>query len=59
MFSTVGKLEGIQMLCKPSLDLNETMSSFECMHPKMDARMARAQVIHPKTAPKTESLSAE
>ena len=58
VFSTATtKLEGTQMLCKPQLDLNETMSSFECMHPKMDARMARAKVIHPKNAVKTSELT--
>jgi hypothetical protein len=57
VFSTAIKLEGTQMLCKPSLDLCETMSSFECMHPKMDARMVRNSVIHPKTAPETSKLT--
>jgi hypothetical protein len=48
----VKSLTGIQMLCKPNLDLNETMSSFEVMHPKMDARMKRHQI------PKPQSLKA-
>jgi len=29
------------MLCKPTLDLFDSMSSFEAMDPKMDIRMHR------------------
>ena len=32
------------MLCKPDLDLFDTMSCFEVMDPKMDARMHRKDV---------------
>lgn len=49
IFDTVGKLEGTQMLCKDNLDLFETMSCFEVMDPKMDARMVRKDVTTPKS----------
>ncbi len=35
------------MLCKPNLDLAETMNCFEVMDPKMDARMQRKLVMSP------------
>ena len=33
------------MLCKPELDLFDTMSCFEVMDPKMDARMHRKEIM--------------
>ena len=32
------------MICKPELDLFDTMNCFEVMDPKMDARMHRKKV---------------
>ena len=49
LFSTAQTLQGTQMICKPNLDLFDTMSCFEVMHPKMDARMLRKTIKTPKT----------
>ena len=38
------------MLCKPDMDLFDTMSCFEVMDPKMDARMHRKDIRTVKTA---------
>lgn len=38
------------MLCKPTLDLFDSMSSFEVMDIKMDARMQRKLPLTPKQA---------
>ena len=46
------------MLCKSNLDLHETMSCFEVMDPKMDARMLRAQVMTPASLKGAKSLTA-
>jgi hypothetical protein len=40
----------MQMLCKPSFDLFDSMNSFESMHEKMDSRMHRASALTVKTA---------
>ena len=45
IFESVQNLTGCQMLCKPDLDLFDTMSCFEVMDPKMDSRMHRKEVI--------------
>ena len=45
IFGALGNLEGCQMLCKPSMDLFGTMSCFEVMDPKMDARMHRNDTL--------------
>lgn len=36
IFESLGELTGCQMLCKPELELFETMSSFEVLDEKMD-----------------------
>ena len=38
------------MLCQPQFDLNDPMSSFEVMDPKMDSRMHRKQAMSIKVA---------
>ena len=38
------------MICKPNLDLNDSMSAFEIMDPKMDGRMHRKLIVTPKQA---------
>ena len=50
IFGALGSLTDCQMLCKPDLDLYDTMSCFECMDPKMDARMHRNEVLTPAKA---------
>ena len=50
LFQTLTVLEGTQMLCNPNFDLNDSMSSFEVMDPKMDCRMHRKLVLTPKKA---------
>ena len=47
IFKSLEKLSGTQMLCKPSLDLFDSMSSFEAMDPKMDTRMHRRLLYTP------------
>ena len=44
IFGGLKDLSGCQMLCKPEMELFDTMSSFEVMDPKMDARMHRKSV---------------
>jgi len=50
IFGTLKTLKGTQMLCKPELDLYDTMSCFEVMDPKMDNRMHRRGVKTAKQA---------
>ena len=50
VFASLTKLTGTQMLCKPTLDLFDSMSSIEVMHPKMDIRMKRHLDYTPKEA---------
>ena len=50
MFETAEKLKDIELLCLESFDLNETMSAFEVMDPKMDVRKARNESLWPKKA---------
>ena len=38
------------MLCKPDLDMFDTMSCFEVMDAKMDMRMHRKQALTPAKA---------
>jgi hypothetical protein len=57
LFKTSKELKGTQMLCKETLDLSDTMSCFEVMHIKMDARMQRKEVTTPRDIPKTVDLS--
>ena len=38
------------MLCKDDLDLNDSMSAFEILCPKMDVRFHRKEVLTPKKA---------
>jgi len=45
------------MLCKDNMDLFETMSCFEVMHKKMDARMLKGSVLGPKTCKRTVDLT--
>ena len=56
IFSGIKDLSGCQMLCKPDLDLFDTMSSFEVMDPKMDARMHRKDVPNVQKAVENGSL---
>ena len=56
IFSGVKDLSGCQMLCKPDLDLFDTMSCFEVMDPKMDARMHRKDVPNVQKAVENGSL---
>ena len=44
------------MICKPNLDLFDTMSSFEVMDPKMDMRMHRKLVPALKAAKENKVL---
>ena len=44
------------MICKPNLDLFDTMSSFEVMDPKMDMRMHRKLVPTLKAAKENKVL---
>lgn len=44
------------MLCKPELELFDTMSCFEVLDPKMDARMHRAEALTLTKARKTGVL---
>ncbi len=50
IFKSTEQLKGLQMLCKPTLDLFDTMNSFEVMHDKMDSRMHRAKALSVKSA---------
>lgn len=60
LFGAVQSLKGTEMICKPNLDLFDTMSCFEVMHPKMDARMLRRDVKTPRSLkPATELTDAE
>ena len=45
IFESLTRLKGTQMLCKPTLDLFDSMSSIEIMDPKMDIRMKR-RLLH-------------
>lgn len=56
LFGHLSKLEGTQMICKPTLDLFDTMSSFEVMDPKMDMRMHRKLVPNLKAAKENKVL---
>lgn len=38
------------MLCKPNMDLFETLTCFEVQDKKMDCRMHRATALNPKKA---------
>ena len=52
IMDSVQHLTGTQMLCRPGLDLADTMSCFEVMDPKMDSRMHRKTVM---TVPKAQA----
>ncbi len=41
-------LEDGQFLAKSNFDLLETMSAFEAMDPKMDMRLKRNEIPHPR-----------
>ncbi len=41
-------LDDGEFLAKPDFDLNETMSAFEAMDPKMDVRLKRNEIPHPR-----------
>ena len=41
-------LDDGQFLAKPDFDLLETMSAFEAMDPKMDVRLKRLEIPHPR-----------
>lgn len=41
-------LDDGQFLAKPDFDLLETMSAFEAMDPKMDVRLKRQEIPHPR-----------
>ena len=45
IFESLTRLKDTQMLCKPTLDLFDSMSSIEIMDPKMDIRMKR-RLLH-------------
>ncbi|TNV82654.1 hypothetical protein FGO68_gene7836 [Halteria grandinella] len=47
VFSALDCLSDCDFLAKPNFDLNETMSAFEAMDPKMDMRLKRNEVKHP------------
>ena len=50
IFGALQSLSGCQMLCKPDLDMLDTMNCFEVLDPKMDARMHRKSAITPAKA---------
>ena len=50
IFDSLKDLSGCQMLCKPDLDMFDTMSCFEVMDAKMDSRMHRKEVTTIKKA---------
>lgn len=47
IFNALEHLNDCEFLAKPDFDLNETMSAFESMDPKMDMRLRRFEVPHP------------
>ena len=53
----LGELKGCEMLCKEDLDLNDTMSAYEVMCPKMDVRIHRKTILTPKQAIKQGLMS--
>jgi hypothetical protein len=59
IFKSTEHLTGMQMLCKPTLDLFDTMNSFEVMHDKMDSRMHRAAALTVKAAKEQGIIAAE
>jgi len=50
IYDCLSELNVCQMLCKDEFDLNDSMSAFEVMCPKMDVRHGRDQVLTPKKA---------
>ena len=50
IFGALGNLSECQMLCKPELSLFDTMSCFEVMDPKMDARIHRREALSQQKA---------
>jgi len=50
IYDCLSELKGCQMFCKDDFDLNDSMSAFEVMCPKMDVRHGRDQVLTPKKA---------
>ncbi len=47
VFKALDHLNDCEFLAKPDFDLNETMSAFEAMDPKMDMRLKRLEAPHP------------
>ena len=50
IFGALSGLERCQMLCRPDLELFDTMSCFEVLDRKMDSRMHRAEALTPAKA---------
>ena len=48
IFNAVEHLNDCEFLAKQDFDLNETMSAFESMDSKMDTRLKRNEVPHPR-----------
>ena len=46
--NSLQSLDDGQFLAKPEFDLLETMSAFEAMDPKMDVRLKRQEIPHPR-----------
>ena len=48
VFKALDYLKDCEFLAKPDFDLNETMSAFEALDPKMDMRLKRNEIPHPR-----------
>ena len=48
VFKALDHLKDCEFLAKPDFDLNETMSAFESMDVKMDMRLKRNEIPHPR-----------
>jgi len=56
VFKALDHLKDCEFLAKPDFDLNETMSAFEAMDPKMDMRLKRLEIPHPRKLIKEGTL---
>ena len=59
IFGALELLGGCQMLCKPELDMFDTMSCFEVMDKKMDSRVHRNDAMTVKKAIQKDILKEE
>ena len=48
IMNSIKSLDDGEFLAKPDFDLLETMSAFEAMDPKMDVRLQRNAIPHPR-----------